>query len=213
MKKRLTIGIVLSLAVLLGGIFLVSAAPKPSACPIQSDTNIVIYGDTGTGGVGSLSKSWITHFMDWWKTQDPNVKYVFLDRNDVKTDCNLASFPNIKLYIQPGGNAYYQQNALGSTGRTKILSYLDGNGAYLGICAGAFYAANDYYLQGTYYNWPNLLKRFPTVEGSITDIADYDANPGYALTGINSFDRSFNMIYYGGPTRGWRDTPLTFLGE
>ncbi len=211
MKKGLAIGVLLIIAVAVSGMFFVSAAPRPGACPIQSDTNIVVYGDTGTGGVGSLSKSWIAHFFDWWKTYDANIKYVFLDRNDVKTDCNLANYPNVKLYVQPGGNAYYQQNALGSTGRTKILSYLDSGRAYLGICAGAFYAANDYYWQGSYYNWPNLLKRFPTVEGSITSIADYDANPGYALTSLDG--GRFNMIYYGGPTRGWRNTPLTFPGE
>src|SRR3989344_2656154 len=149
MKRELMAGVAIVLF-FTAGMFFVSAAPKPGACPIQQDTQIVVYGDTGTGGVGGPSKSWITHFFDWWKLQDVGVKYVFVDRNDVKTDCNLANYPNVKLYVQPGGNAYYQQNALGSTGRTKILNYLDSNRSYLGICAGAFYAANDYYWQGTY---------------------------------------------------------------
>lgn len=184
---------------------LVFAAPKTGTCPITASTNIVAYGDTGFGGVGDLSKSWLTHFLDWWKTQDSSVNYVFLDKNDVKTDCNLANYPQVKLYIQPGGNAYYQQNALGAAGKANIAKYLDANRAYLGICAGFFYAANDYYWQGSYYNWPGMLDRFPTVEGSITNIADYDENPGYALTSLSN---GHNAIYYGGPTQGWQNTQI-----
>ncbi len=211
MRKGLIVVLsLLVISVIAYGFANVNAAPRAGACPIQQDTQIVVYGDTGNGGVGVPSRSWIGHFFDWWKTQDPSLKYVFLDRNDVKTDCNLANYPNVKLYVQPGGNAYYQQNALGSAGKTAINNYLNAGRAYLGICAGAFYAANDYYWQGEFYNWPNLLDRFPTVEGSITTIADYDANPGYAVTNVGN---RFNMIYYGGPTRGWRDTSINHPGE
>ena len=182
------------------------AKPPANPCPITSSTNIVVYGDTGLGGVGSLSKSWITHFLDWWKTHDSRVNYVFLDATDVKTDCYFANYPNVKLYIQPGGDAYYQQRSLGSAGKAKILDFMDNkNGSYLGICAGFYYAAGDYYWQGKYYNWLDLLGRFPTLEGSITDIADYDSSPGYALTSLSN---GFNAIYYGGPTMGWRQTSI-----
>ena len=191
---------------------LVSAAkvPPTNPCPIQADTNVVFYGETGFGGVGDLSRSWITHFFDWWKQQDPSIKYVILDSGDVKYDCNLNNYPNVKVYVQPGGNAYYQQKKLGTAGKTNINSYIDSGRGYVGICAGFFYAAGDYYWQGQYYNRPDLLGKFPTVEGSITDIADYDQNPGYALTSVSNGN---SMIYYGGPTRGWRQTSSTFPGQ
>ncbi len=190
-----------------------SAWPKQGTCPIQSNTNVVIYGDTGFGGVGIPSLSWQKHFFDWLASYNPGLHYVILDKNDVKTDCNLASFPNVKLYVQPGGNAYYQQNSLGNAGKQNILNYLNNGGAYFGACAGAYYAAGDYYWQGSYYNWADLLGRFPTFEGSITTIADFDSNPGYAMTGIDASGKGFNMIYYGGPTRGWRDTPISSPGQ
>jgi len=173
-------------------------------CPIKSDTNIVFYGETGNGGVGTISKSWVIHFLDWWKQQDTNIKYVILDSRDVKTDCNLANYPNLKLYIQPGGDAYKQQNKLGSDGKTNIQNFINTGGAYFGSCAGFYYAANDYYWQGSYYNWPNMLDYYPaTVEGSITDIADYDSPNPYALTPLST---DFNAIYYGGPTIEWKHT-------
>ena len=179
-------------------------------CPIQQDTNIVFYGQTGWGGVGTLSRSWVIHFLDWWESYDSSINYVELYADNVKSECDLDSFPNLKLYIQPGGNAYYQQKKLNSAGKNNILSLIDSGKAYLGICAGFYYAAGDYYWQGDYYDWSYLLGIFPTVEGSITDIADYDENPGYGLAEMSS---GHQMIYYGGPTRGWRDTPPVFPGQ
>lgn len=190
-------------------LFVVAKPPVSNPCPIQSDTNVVFYGETGFGGVGTLSKSWITHFFDWWKQQDPSIKYVILDSADLKTDCNLANYPNVKVYVQPGGNAYYQQNKLGSLGKTNINNYINSGRGYVGICAGFYYTAGDYYWQGEYYAWPDLLSKYPTVEGSITSIADYDENPGYALTTLSNGE---SMIYYGGPTRGLKDTPSDFPG-
>jgi hypothetical protein len=178
-------------------------------CPVNSSTNIAVYGQTGTGGVGDLSRSWMVHFFDWWNAQDPSVSYAILDAGDVKSDCVLTDYPNLSLYVQPGGDAYKQQRALSQAGKNNILGFIDSGKAYLGVCAGFYYAAGDYYWQGSYYDWRYLLGRFPTVEGSITDIADYDDDPPYAVTGL---DNGHHALYYGGPTRGWSQTPSTFPG-
>ncbi len=196
-------------AVLILGFVVASALAEAGTCPITSDTNIVFYGQTGTGGVGTLSRSWTIKFLDWWKSQDSLVNYTILDATDVKTDCNLTNYPNLEVYMQPGGDAYKQQKALNSLGRTNILNFIDSGKAFVGTCAGFYYAASDYYWQGSFYDWPYLLGRYSTVEGSITDIADYDQSPGYALTPMSN---GLQMIYYGGPTRGWRDTPNTYSG-
>ncbi len=182
---------------------------KDTTCPITAETDIAFYGKTGFGGVGDLSKSWITHFLNWWKGYDSGVDFVELDDQDVYQDCDLDSFPNLKLYIQPGGNAYYQQNSLEDSGKQNIKDYIASGKGYLGICAGFYYAASDYYWQGEYYDWPDLLGLYPTVEGSIIDIADYEGNPDHKLTPLSN---GFNAIYYGGPTRGWQNTPNTYPG-
>ncbi len=208
MRKKYLI-FALILLILSAVIFVSAKPPARGTCPITSDTNVVFYGETGFGGVGDLSKSWVMHFLDWWKLQDSRIKYVILDSSDVKTDCNLANYPNVKVYIQPGGDAYYQQRKLDSAGKTNINNYINSGRGYVGICAGFYYTAGDYYWQGDYYSWPYLLGKYPVVEGSITDIADYDKNPGYALTNVNGY----NMIYYGGPTRGWRQTSSDYPGQ
>ncbi|MBS3075467.1 hypothetical protein J4429_03325 [Candidatus Pacearchaeota archaeon] len=195
---------------LIFGLFLLIVPQLISAaCPIQSDTNVVFYGETGTGGVGTVSKSWVIHFLDWWKSYDSNVKYVILSSADVTSNCNLADYPNVKVYLQPGGNAYKQQRKLGSAGKNNIINYIDSGRGYVAMCAGFYYTAGDYYWQGSYYDWSNLLGKYPTVEGSLTDIQDYDQSPGYTLTDVSNGEQ---MIYYGGPTRGWRQTPSDYPG-
>ena len=209
MKKRLLLIFVLLVAsILLTSLIL--ARPPVKTCPITQDTDIVFYGETGFGGVGTLSRSWVIHFLDWWQQQDSSIEYVELDDNSVTDLCDLDSFSNLKIYIQPGGDAYKMQNKLGPEGRQNILDYIDSGKGYLGICAGWYYTANDYYWQGDYYNHPDMLDYYPTtVEGSITDIADYEGNPDHALTPLST---GFNAIYYGGPTVGWRDTSLPAPG-
>ena len=81
--------------------------------------------------------------------------------------------------------------------------------AYLGVCAGAYYAAPNYWWEGKYYAHPNLLGAYPvTLEGAIGSIAPW---PGYSMTALSN---GRNAIYYGGPTVGLLNTnPATLLGE
>lgn len=188
----------------------VAARGAALGCPITPSTTVTFYGETGTGGVESHSRSWVIHFLDWWRAHDPAVEPVELKAAELTGGCALTSYPGLRLHIQPGGNAYDQQATLGAAGRATINAYLDQGGAYLGICAGFYYAASDYYWKGTLYAWPHLLGRFPTVEGEITAIADFDQPPGYAVTGVSSGHR---MLYYGGPTRGLAKTALGHPGQ
>ncbi len=178
-------------------------------CPINSSTNVVIYGQTGAGGVGPVSLLWMKSFFDWWKSQDPSLNYTVLSAANIKSDCQLMDYPNLKLYVQPGGTAYDQQKELGPAGKSNILGFINSGKAYYGVCAGFYYAATDYYWEGAYSNPPYLLGKFPTVEGSITTIADYDVPPGYTMTSLSNGN---NVVYSGGPTRGWNQTPSAFPG-
>lgn len=193
--------------VLVIALSIVAAVPwwkSQDPCQITEDTNIVFYGDNRFSAVGDLSESWIVHFLEWWKSHDSSINYVELDTTDVQSECDLTA-DNIKVYIQPGGNAYYQQNYLGPEGKQKLIDYINSGKGYVGICAGFYYTAGDYWWQDEYYAHPDLLGMYPTVEGSIREIADYDKNPGYALTSLSN---GFNAIYYGGPTLGYEYTSL-----
>jgi hypothetical protein len=221
MKQRIIAAVIVVVCVLaVVAVYWTGPSAKPSAdrCPIHPDTTVVVYGgslighsggsqDWQIGGVDPLSLGWIMNFLDWWHSYDPAVKAAFLNSTNLKSDCNLADYPNVILFIQPGGDAYGQQSSLGPSGKANILAFLDKGGAYVGICAGWYYAAKDYYWAGDYYNWPDLLGRVQTVEGSITQIAEY---PAYNMTRMSN---GLDMIYYGGPTRGWKQTPNDVSGS
>lgn len=187
---------------------LVQTSLASAKCPITNSTTVVIY--TGVG-VPEDCNQWETKFFQWWQKSEPAVEFVYVsgpELHSLASSCTLSDWPNLKVYVQPGGDAYSQQNSIGDTGKANILKYIDSkHGIYLGTCAGWFFASDGYYWEGVKYNWPNLLGKFPTTEGSIHEIATY---PDYAMTDTSSGEK---MIYFGGPTRGYNNTPDTSPGN
>ena len=171
-----------------------AARRRPRGGPIDARTNIVFYGETGPGGVGPKSSVWIRNFLGWWKSHDPSIHYAELKSRDLKR-CDLASYPNLKVHIEPGGDAYKQQLALGPQGKSNLLRFIARGGAYVGICAGYYLASEGYAWNGQTYRHPNLLGLTPPVEGPIVSIADYNANQ-YRVTKVGE---KLNQVYYGGP--------------
>ena len=193
--------IILMVFVLVTNLLAVNAyAKRPKSCPIKNTTDFVYYSGSGAS---SLSQSWMVHFLDWWKAQDPDIDYMDLSAAEVAA-CDMTSFPNLAMYIQPGGNAYLAQRSLRAGGKSRINAFLDSGGSYFGACAGWFFAAGDYVWQDNYYDHANLLGAYPAaVEGSIREIADYDAGSGYAVTQL---DTGHSALYWGGPTIGYEYT-------
>ena len=204
MTKRAWIGATTLAALLAAGTTdaIAAKAGGTTACPILPTTDFAVYGQTFKGGVGTSSRSWMAHFFDWWKAQDSSVDYQFLTAAQAQACTSLkTSYPNLKMWVQPGGNAYDQQSALGATGKANINAFIVDQGAYLGVCAGAYFAAPNYWWEGKYYAHPNLLGAYPvTMEGAISSIAPW---PGYAMTVLSN---GRNAIYYGGPTVGLQRT-------
>lgn len=135
-----------------------------SGCKINADTDVAIY--VG-GGIGPSSELWAEALIEFWKTGrrepgqstllnqggnsgwsgDSSLEYVTLTLSEFN-DCSTTDFANLQLFFMPGGSAYEIQDSLGPGGKTKLTSFLDGGGNYLGICAGGYYAAKGYYWKG-----------------------------------------------------------------
>jgi len=197
-SKKIVLGL-LALMVLIVGIDMVSAAPSVT-CPITSSTDFVYY--TGSGA-STLSQSWMNHFLTWWKQQDSTVDFQGLSAAQISA-CTLQNYPELDMYIQPGGDAYLQQKSIGTTGKAKINSFINNGGSYFGVCAGWYFASPSYYWQDSFYNHANLLGAYPmTIEGSIREVWDYDVNPGNAITTLSN---GHNALYWGGPTVGYEYT-------
>ena len=84
----------------------------PSSCPITNSTTVVY---STVNGVGPASLIWVQDLLWWWKQGDSSVDYLDLTAADFQV-CDLQSYPNLKIYINPGGDAYDQLSALGPVG-------------------------------------------------------------------------------------------------
>lgn len=50
----------------------------------------------------------------------------------------------VDVLVLPGGSGSKQGKALGEDGRKVVTKFVDGGGGFLGVCAGAYLATNDY---------------------------------------------------------------------
>lgn len=167
----------------------------PSDCPLNSTVNVVFHTYTATGGVGIASADWITDFLNWWQSVDSSIEYMPLTEQQIRA-CNFNDYPNLRLFVNPGGWATDQLLAYGSVGAQNIVDFITSTTShvYVGICAGGYLAAHDYtwesqYMPPSYFTEtvgsPAPLNLFPyTVEGSIVDVGDDeygDYESGYAI--------------------------------
>lgn len=189
----------------------------PSKCPITEKTTVVY---SQVGGVGPASNIWVQDFLWWWRQADPTVEYVALKEADFR-NCDLSSFPNLRLYVNPGGDAYMQLYNLGVEGTTNIKNFVSRDqsvapSAYVGFCAGGYVASHDYiwetvYEGADYYEFANNppMSLFPhTLEGSVFDINDdqFGDQNGSKFRAVNVSNGQI-MLYYGGSTFGYNGVP------
>lgn len=59
-------------------------------------------------------------------------------------DIRAGKLKDFKVVLLPGGSGSKQGNTLGEEGREKIRAFVKDGGGYVGICAGAYLATNDY---------------------------------------------------------------------
>jgi len=179
---------------------------RGAVCPLKDETTVAYYAGHGAT---SDCQDWEENFFTWWAKAEPKVVYHRMTALNTEKDCDLSTYPNLKLWVQPGGDAYDQQTSMKAGGKENILKFIQRkNSSYLGTCAGYYLAATDYWWQGEHDAWPNMLGIFPTLEGSITSIWDYDKPPGYTLTeaASTSGDHNLTTLYWGGPTVGLQHT-------
>jgi glutamine amidotransferase-like uncharacterized protein len=212
------VGCYRQLAAVLVVLAIFTQAKSPSnSCPITNSTTIVY---STVNGVGPASLIWVQDLLWWWKQSEPLVEYVGLTSEDFK-NCDLKSYPNLKFYINPGGDAYDQIGALGTAGTANIKAFVTrdqavATSAYVGFCAGGYLVSHDYiwetlYQGLDYYNFstnPPLSLIPHTVEGSIVDINDdqFGDQSGSKYRVVN-VSNGHHMVYYGGSTFGYNGAP------
>lgn len=116
----------LSLSIILG------LAHPVSAEPDSGKLRVAIYVDTGTG----QSREDIVKALETGKS-------IQVDRLKAE-DVQSGKLSHYDVLIHPGGSGSKQGKALGETGRKAVRDFVSQGGGYLGVCAGAYLATNDY---------------------------------------------------------------------
>ncbi|NIA30562.1 MAG: hypothetical protein GWP06_11710, partial [Actinobacteria bacterium] len=154
---------------------------------------IAIYNGEGTWYDGIVS---FEQFLDW-----KGITHERLGPLDINLN-NLTNYYN-GIYF-PGGDAYYYKRAINETGLQHIRELVQGGGAYIGMCAGAYFASDSVEWEGGIYDYQLDLFQ-GTATGAIDEIAPWpeyvmtviDLNPGNP---INQYEPpSQTTLYYGGP--------------
>ncbi len=157
---------------------------------------MALYNDGGYGtwqdGLTALEQ-----FLKW-----KGISFTEINADTVNNTDWLSRY---KAICFPGGYAYYYKLAINDSGIQKIRRFVRKGGAYLGICAGAYFASDSVqWEEDGLLDYP--LDLFDGVAiGAIDSIAPWDQytmtqvnlNPNHP---INQFEPSYEMIlYYGGP--------------
>lgn len=140
-----------------------------------------------------------------------SVTFVFAD------DIRNGSLSNFDLLCMPGGWAYGFYEDLRWDGASKILDFVRRGGAYLGICAGAFYTCDYIVWEGIKYDYPIGL--FPGYGIGPLDEIPW---PNYNITRIDIVNHAHpitssepayeHILYYGGPElHPYEGTEVTIL--
>lgn len=155
---------------------------------------VALYSDRGTWSESVQAAEKMFQWMGYTTER--------VDADDVKN----GAVDNFGLLCVPGGNMYAYSEDLSSAGAESIKSFVRHGGGYIGICGGAYFAAEKVVWQGNQVPMISL-EFFPgTAQGPFDEIAPYPdscmclvkmADTEHAIT--KSMPDSAWILYYWGP--------------
>jgi glutamine amidotransferase-like uncharacterized protein len=97
--------------------------------------DIVIYVDQGVSG--EALRQTVKSLQ-----QELDLNFHTLKRKDAKSLISEAWEKETALVIMPGGSDIFYHSALDGLGTRKLRKFVESGGAYLGLCAGAYFASD-----------------------------------------------------------------------
>ncbi|UCF04832.1 MAG: hypothetical protein JSV33_13040 [bacterium] len=119
---------------------------------------------------------------------------------------NTGSLDGFDLICFPGGNMYYYSQDISVNGKQRIKQFVSGGGGYIGICGGAYFAAERVFWRGDLLDMTPLSLFRGAATGPINQIYQY---PDYGMCRLDiaildhpitsGEDASMSVLYYWGP--------------
>lgn len=164
------------------------------SCPGSSASDIALYSDKGA------DEDCVKATKNMFEWMGYSVKLIKVD------DVNKNSLSGYEMICFPGGNMYDYGQTISDKGKANIVQFVQDGGAYIGICAGAYFAAEKVIWQGTEIPTEPLKIFAGTSIGPLDNIVPY---PAYGMCKVNIVDHnhpitqsesdSIWVLYYWGP--------------
>jgi glutamine amidotransferase-like uncharacterized protein len=179
------------------------------------DVAIALYSDVGVQkDFGTWDESCIAaeKMFQWMGYTVTAVDGDYIDEN------GLGGFD---VLCVPGGNMYEYAQDISSEGKEKIREFVRHGGAYIGICGGAYFAAERVVWQGNQLPMESLELFKGSAEGPFNEIVAF---PDYTVCKVNIVDASHPItkffpdscwvLYYWGPALlPEEDSGVSILGR
>jgi glutamine amidotransferase-like uncharacterized protein len=220
LTKSVIAAILSVLIISVGVLFLLGTQGPVTEDTELSNVKVAYYNGDGAWNV---SETILSNMIKWMGCSFTTVR-----GQDIQDGC----LDDYDVLLWPGGHYPAYWGEVGLDGKAEIQEFVSGGGGYLGICAGAYYAADymvwmdddaypppDYKVEGDELN----LDLFPGVAyGPIFEIADRNTTY-WAMVEINivnqthpitqSMPNPMTMFYYGGPyLEPYDDANVSVLG-
>jgi glutamine amidotransferase-like uncharacterized protein len=176
---------------------------------LSTGADVAIYSDRGAWNDSVVA---LEHIVRWM-----NCTFELVDAQYIN-DNGLTAFHALCV---PGGDMFAYGQDLSVNGKDNIRTFVYNGGGYIGICGGAYFAAEKVFWRGNELPM-TALALFPgTAEGPIDAIMPY---PNYTMCTVNIINHTHSitqldpdnetMLYYGGPALVPNDTAnVTVLGN
>lgn len=154
----------------------------------QPPVRIAVYSQHTPFGASLQSQGALKAMFEWMGAEVTDVYAA-----DILTEGFLTT-ANFDVLVMPGGYAVYYKIALGMDGVLNIRDFVSSGGGYIGVCAGAYFATEQFWWFGKYFDYDGtILGLFPGYgEGPVPELTPVFPEPPRPVDAGFLADRCFN---------------------
>ena len=174
----------------------------------EDQHNVALYSETGAW---DESLTALKHMFEWMDMKVKQIEAEFVNNN---------SLEEFDIICFPGGNMYQYSQNLSKEGLNKLKNYVEKGGNYIGICGGAYFAAEEIIWLGRRLPMPTLGLFAGSAQGAIDDIVPYPqldmcevvlTDSTHPIT--KDIPKNQWILYYWGPALKTSDPQIQILGK
>jgi glutamine amidotransferase-like uncharacterized protein len=189
-------------------VFAVCVILVTCGCNMPGKVSVAIYVDEGTWDESVTACRAMVEWMGY--------SVSFIDANDINTKV-LSDF---KILCIPGGDMYQYAQDISPEGKEAVRQFIRSGGGYIGICGGAYFAAETVVWKGHQLSMESLRLFHGTARGPFNELVSH-ADYGMCEIGMvgahpiteSEFESAWILYYWGPAFFPDADAEIDILGR